>query len=153
MGRIAPFVLCAHHALLASFLLAVSGRRVAGSMDFTTFPPKSVKRTADVKLCLQLGFWTQYSGLVVKAVRPRDRYRLNVVLTSYDLCCTLSNDHTGSHGIAGCHAWHDRSVRNAKVVDAVDFEITIYHGQFVTPHLSGGCLMPKAKRCVADVVL
>src|SRR5215471_5564015 len=134
------------------FCYRVLERRAAGSMDFTTLQPKSVKRTADVKLCLGLGLWTQYSGLFVKAVRPRDRYRPNLVLTSYDLCCALSDDHTGSHGIAGCHAWHDRSVRNAKVVNAVDFEITIYHGHFVTPHLGGGCLMPKAKCCVADVV-
>jgi hypothetical protein len=47
------------------------------------------------------------------------------VLISYDLCCTLTDDHTGSHSIAGCYAWHDRSVRNAKVVDAVNVEIAV----------------------------
>ena len=26
------------------------------------------------------------------------------------LRCTLSDDHAGSHGVAGCHAWHDRSI-------------------------------------------
>src|SRR5499425_774667 len=107
---------------------------------------------ADVKLCLGLGPWIQYSGLFVKAVGPRDRCGPNLVLTLYDLCCTLSDDHTGSHGISGCHAWHDRSVRDAKVVDAVDFEVAIDHTHGVPPHLGGGCLMPKAKRCVADVV-
>jgi hypothetical protein len=74
------------------------------------------------------------------------------VLAPYDLRRTLTDDYTGSHGVTGCHAWHDRSVRNAKVVDAVNFEITIYHGHFVTPHLGGGRLMPKAKRCVADII-
>src|SRR5262249_17833359 len=54
--------------------------------------------------------------------------------------------------IAGCHAWHDRSIRDAKVVDAVDFEVAIDHTHAVPPHLGCGCLMPKAKRCVADVV-
>src|SRR5262245_44251648 len=79
--------------------------------------------------------------------------RLNLlVLIPYDLCRPLTDDHTGSHGIAGCHAWHDRSIRNAKVLDPVNFEITIHHRHFVSPHFGGGCLMPKAKRCVSDVV-
>src|SRR5215831_18720129 len=90
--------------------------------------------------------------LTFKGGPTRDRCCLHMVLAPYDLCCTLTDDHTGSHGVTGCHAWHDRSVRNAEVVDAVNFEITIYHGHFVTPHFGGGCLMPKAKRCVADVV-
>src|SRR5262249_15254105 len=94
----------------------------------------------------------QKSALFVKAVRPRDGYCPYLVLIPYDLCRTLTDDHTGSHGIAGCHAWHDRSVGNAQVLDAVNFEITIHHRHFVTPHFGGGCLMPKAKRCVADVV-
>src|SRR5262252_2387348 len=74
-----------------------------------------------------------------------------LVLRPYDLCCTLSDDHTGSHGIAGGDAWHDRSVRYAKVVDAVDFEEAIHHTHGVPTHLGGGRLMPKAKGCVADV--
>src|SRR5215467_2043651 len=87
-----------------------------------------------------------------EALSLRDRCRRYLVLRPYDLCCTLSDNHTGSHRIPGGHAWHDRSIGDAKVVDAVNFEITIYHGHLVTPHLSGGCLMPKAKCCVADVV-
>src|SRR5262249_24146169 len=75
-----------------------------------------------------------------------------LVLILYDLCCTLSDDHTGSHGITGGHAWHDRSIRDAKVVDAVDLEVAIDHTHVVPPHLGGGCLMPEAKRRVADVV-
>src|SRR5215813_6734655 len=96
--------------------------------------------------------WTQYSGLFVQAIRQRDGYCPYLVLIPYYLCRTLTDDHTGSHGIAGCHAWHDRSIRNAKVLDAVNLEITIHHRHLVTPHFGGGCLMQKAKRCVADVV-
>src|SRR5262249_54674385 len=40
---------------------------------------------------------------------------------------------------------------DAKVVDAVDFQVAVNDGHRVTPHPGGGCLMPKAKRCVADV--
>src|SRR5215472_730020 len=136
------------------FCYRVLERRVAGPMDFTTLQPKSVKRTADVKLCLGLGLWVQYSGLFVnrKAAGPRNRYCPYLMLIPYDLCCTLSDDHTGSHRIAGGHAWHDRSVRDAKVVDAVDFEEAIHHTHGVAAHLGGGRLMPKAKGCVADVV-
>src|SRR5262249_37027774 len=54
--------------------------------------------------------------------------------------------------IAGGHPWHDRSVRNAKIVDAVDFEEAIHHTHGVAAHLGGGRLVPKAKCCVADVV-
>src|SRR5262249_18252816 len=74
------------------------------------------------------------------------------MLIPYDLCCALSDDHTGCHGIAGGHARHDRSIRDAKVVDAVDFEEAIHHTHGVLAHLGGGRLMPKAKCCVADVV-
>src|SRR5215468_6680347 len=74
------------------------------------------------------------------------------MLIPYDLCRTLSDDHTRRHSIARGHAWHDRSIGDAKVVDAVDLEEAIHHGHFVTPHLGGGRLMPKAERCVPDVV-
>src|SRR5215470_648037 len=74
------------------------------------------------------------------------------MLSPYDLCCTLSDDHTRSHSIAGGHPWHDRSIRDAKVVDAEDFEAAIYHRYGVLAHLGGGRLMPKAKGCVADVL-
>src|SRR6516225_4860647 len=91
--------------------------------------------------------------LTFKAVRPRDRCCLHLVLAPYDLCCTLTDDHTGSHSVAGCHARHDGSLRDAKVLDAIHPEMTIDHRQRVTPHFGGGCLMPKAERCAADVVL
>src|SRR5215467_12970509 len=75
-----------------------------------------------------------------------------LVFDSQHVCCTLTDDHAGSHGVAGCHAWHDRSIRDAKIVDAVDFEVAIHHTHGLPPHFARGCLMPKAKRCVADVV-
>src|SRR5262249_7751272 len=50
-----------------------------------------------------------------------------LVFDSQHLCCTLTDDYAGSHGVAGCHAWHDRSIRDAKIVDAVDFEVAIHH--------------------------
>ena len=74
------------------------------------------------------------------------------MLIPYDLCCPLSDDHTGRHGIAGGHAWHDRSIGDAKVVDAVDFEEAIHHTHGMPAHLGGRRLVPKAKCCVADVV-
>ena len=91
--------------------------------------------------------------LTFKGGPTRDRCCLHLVLARYDLCCTLTDDHTGSHGVTGCHAWHDRSIRDAKVVDTVDFEEAIHHTHGVPAHLGGLRLMPKAKCCVADVVV
>src|SRR5262245_121584 len=109
--------------------------------------PKRFRRFADLRYSL-----TKTAVRHSKAVRPRDRCRPYLVLIPYDLCCTLSDDHTGSHGITGGHAWHDRSIRDAKVFDAVNFEEDIHHTHGVPPHFGRGCLMPKAKCCVADVV-
>jgi hypothetical protein len=39
--------------------------KIAGSVDFTALPTKSVDRTAYVKLCLALWLWPEYSGLFV----------------------------------------------------------------------------------------
>jgi len=47
---------------------------------------------------------------------------------------------------------HNGPIGNAKVVDAVNLEIAIDYGHHVTPHLGGRSLMPKARRCIADVV-
>src|SRR5215813_12669264 len=81
-----------------------------------------------------------------------DRCRRYLVLRPYDLRCTLSDNHTGSHSIARGHAWHNRAVGDAKVVYAVDFEEAIHHTHVVSAHLGAGRLMPKAKCCFADVV-
>src|SRR5262245_52427331 len=87
-----------------------------------------------------------------KAESPRDRCCTYLVLRPDDLCRALANDHTRRHGVAGRHAWHDRSIRDAKIVEAVDFEIAIHHTHPMPPHFCRGCLMPKAKRAFADVV-
>jgi hypothetical protein len=36
------------------------------------------------------------------------------------LCAALADDDAGRHGVAGGHIRHDRAVRNAQAVDAVD---------------------------------
>jgi hypothetical protein len=77
---------------------------------------------------------------------------LYLVLVPYDLCCTLANYHTRSHGVPGCNARHNRSIGKAKVVDAVNLEIAINDGHRVPSHLGGRRLMPKAHRPIADVV-
>src|SRR6516164_9971085 len=77
---------------------------------------------------------------------------LQLVFDSQSVCGALSDNHAGSHGVAGCHARHDGSIRDTKVLDAIHPETTIDHRHRVAPHFGGGCLMPKAKRCVADVV-
>src|SRR5215510_2545533 len=85
--------------------------------------------------------------LTFKGGRPRDRCCLHLVLAPYDLCCTLSDNHAGRHRVAGCHARNDGSIRDAKVLDAIDPEITVDHRHGVAPHFGSGRLMPKAKRC------
>jgi hypothetical protein len=40
----------------------------------------------------------------------------------------LANDAAVSHRVAGRHAWQDRSDRNTKVFDSIDFKIAINHG-------------------------
>src|SRR5215510_2002121 len=75
-----------------------------------------------------------------------------LVCSTQHLSSTLANDHAGGHRVADCHAWHDRAVSNAKSLDSIDFERAIHHTHGVPPHFGRGCLMPKAKRCVADVV-
>src|SRR6516164_5077636 len=75
------------------------------------------------------------------------------VFDSQVLCCPLSDNDAGRHGVAGCHTWHDRPIGDAKVVDSVDFEVAIHRTLGVSPHFGGGCLMPKDERCVANVLL
>src|SRR5215467_9716820 len=77
---------------------------------------------------------------------------LQFVFDSQDLCCPLPDNDAGRHSVAGGHAWHHGPIGDAKVVDAVDFEVAIHYTRSVLPHFGRGCLVPKAKRCVADVV-
>src|SRR6516162_4737859 len=78
---------------------------------------------------------------------------LQLVFDSQSVCGALSDNHAGSHGVAGCHARHDGSIRDTKVLDAIHPETTIDHRHRVAPHFGGGCLMPKAERCATGVVL
>src|SRR5262249_40834452 len=66
--------------------------------------------------------------------------------------CTLSDDYAGCHRVTGCYTWHNRSVCDAEVVDAVNLEVAMNYGHRVTSHLGGRGLMPKAHRCIADVL-
>src|ERR1700756_1571622 len=77
----------------------------------------------------------------------------NVVGSPQHLSSTLANDHTGSHCVAGCHARHDRAVSNTKVVDSIDFEMTIYDRHGVSAHLGGTGLMPIGHGGIPDEVV
>jgi len=70
----------------------------------------------------------------------------------HDLCGTLANDDAWSHGVAGCHAWHDRPIRNTQIFDSIDFKIAINHGHGVSSHLGGTRLMPVGHGCIANEV-
>ena len=74
------------------------------------------------------------------------------MLSPQDLCGTLADDDAGSHRVTGRHARHDRPVRNAKVVDAIDFQTAIYNGHGVSSHLGCAGLMPVALDSIADEV-
>jgi hypothetical protein len=66
---------------------------------------------------------------------------------------TLANDDARRHRVAGCDARHDGTVRDAKMIDPMDLQGTIYHRHRVVSHLGGACLMPIAACCVTDEVL
>ena len=71
---------------------------------------------------------------------------------SYDLSSALAYDDAWRHGIAGCHAWHDRTVRYAKIVDSIDLEIAIYDRHRIATHLGGASLVIVGSGCVADEI-
>jgi hypothetical protein len=54
----------------------------------------------------------------------------------------LADDDAGSHGVAGRHARHDRSIGNAQVFDSTDLEVGVNHRHGGTSHFGGTCLMP-----------
>src|SRR5262249_2843436 len=76
-----------------------------------------------------------------------------LVCSPEHLSSTLANDHAGSHRVASCHAWHDRAVSNAKIVDSIDFEMTIYDRHGVSAHLGGTGLMPIGHGGISDEVV
>ena len=66
------------------------------------------------------------------------------------LCCTLTDDDTGGHGVTRHHARHDRAIRDAKVVDSVDLEVGVHDRQGIAPHFCGARLMVVSIGFVAD---
>src|SRR5262249_44171209 len=81
-----------------------------------------------------------------------ERRCLYLVLLPYVLSFTLPDDNTWCHRVTGYYTGHNRPSGDAKVVDAVDLEIAINHGHRVAPHPGRRSLMPKADRCIADVL-
>jgi hypothetical protein len=75
---------------------------------------------------------------------------LELVPCFQDFCRTFTNHDTGGHGVAGRHARHDGTIRNAKIFDSVDFEIAINHGQGVSAHLGGTGFVLEARRSIPD---
>src|SRR5215831_2658191 len=51
--------------------------------------------------------------------RRQGSRRLQLVIRSQGIYGALADEHAGSHGVAGGHARHDRSICDAKVVDAI----------------------------------
>jgi hypothetical protein len=57
------------------------------------------------------------------------------------LCGTFTDDDTRRHCVTGCHARHNRPIRNAKVVDSIDFEVPVYNRHCIATHLGGAPLV------------
>jgi hypothetical protein len=74
------------------------------------------------------------------------------VCSPQHLCGTLADDDAGSHGVAGRYARHNRPIRDAKVVDSVDFEIAVNHGHWISAHLGSAGLVPVTQGTIADEV-
>src|SRR3979409_1973765 len=79
---------------------------------------------------------------------PRDR-RSDGSLLSDDLRRALAYDDAGRHGVTGGDVRHDRAVRNAQSVDAVDAKIPIHDRQVVPAHLGRAGMMPERHSGVA----
>src|SRR4030081_820942 len=65
------------------------------------------------------------------------------------LCAALADDDAGRHGIAGGDVRHDRAVRNAQSVDAVDAKIPVHYRQVAPAHLARAGMMPERQGGVA----
>src|SRR5215469_5395264 len=77
---------------------------------------------------------------------------LHLVLILKKFCSAFANNDAGSHGAASCQAWHDRAIRNTKVVDSIDPEIAINYRHSVTAHLGGAGIMPIGYDAIADKI-
>jgi hypothetical protein len=64
----------------------------------------------------------------------------------------LAYDYAGSHGIAGCHAWHDGPIRDTKVFDSIDLKPGIHDRHGIAPHFGGTCLMVVSSSRIPDEI-
>jgi len=64
----------------------------------------------------------------------------------------LAYDYAGSHGIAGCYAWHDGPIRDTKVFDPVDLKRRSDNGHGIAPHFGGTCLMVVSSSRIPDEI-
>src|SRR6266436_7336743 len=75
---------------------------------------------------------------------------LKLMLSPQNLCGAFADNDAGSHGVAGRHARHDRSIGNTQVFDSIDLEVGVYDQHGVTPHFGGTRLMPVGTSCIAN---
>src|SRR5215813_13756469 len=77
---------------------------------------------------------------------------LKLVLSPQDLCSALAYDDAWRHGVANCHTWHDRAIRNAKIFNSIDFKVAIDYRHIVSTHLSCTCFVREAHSPIANEV-
>src|SRR5215471_6831564 len=75
----------------------------------------------------QMGGLERCSAVAPAHLRSDSRFRscLDLVSSAEDLSCTFADDHARSHGVACSHAWHDRAIGNAKVLNSIDAKFGI----------------------------
>ena len=64
----------------------------------------------------------------------------------------LPNDDAECHGVARCRARHNRSIRDTKIVDAIDLEIAVNDRHCIASHLGRTRLMPVGDGSLANEV-
>jgi formamidopyrimidine-DNA glycosylase len=71
-------------------------------------------------------FWL--ASLLETSASLRWKAVSNLVCSPQHLSSPLADDDAGSHGVAGRYARHNRPIRDAKVVDSIDFKAAINDG-------------------------
>jgi hypothetical protein len=66
---------------------------------------------------------------------------------------TFTNHHARGHCVASRQARHDGAVSNTKVVDSIDFELTIYDRHGISSHLGSARLVVISCGCITDEVI
>jgi hypothetical protein len=77
----------------------------------------------------------------------------NLVYNPQDLSRTFADDDARGHGVASCHARHDRAIGNAKVVNSINLEIVVDNRHRIATHLGGAGLVMIGNGSIADEVL